>query len=110
VQWGDALVFKVAGKMFAVASLEPGSHWLSFKCNPDDFAELIERPGIIPAPYLARAKWIALEHEDSMGVPELKLRIRHSYDLVCAKLPKKVQAELSGGSMKRRTTKSGTPA
>lgn len=56
VQWGDNLVFKVGGKMFAVAPLEPAEVWLSFKCSDEEFAELIERPGIIPAPYLARAK------------------------------------------------------
>src|SRR6185312_6549125 len=55
VQWGNNLVFKIAGKIFAIAALEPGDRWLSFKCSPEDFAELIERPGIAPAPYLARA-------------------------------------------------------
>ena len=43
IQWEDALLFKVAGKMFAVASLEPGRVWLSFKVTPEDFAELTER-------------------------------------------------------------------
>jgi predicted DNA-binding protein (MmcQ/YjbR family) len=61
VLWEDNLVFKVGGKMFAVAALEPGAAWLSFKCSADDFAELAERNGIIPAPYLARANWVALE-------------------------------------------------
>lgn len=96
VQWGDALVFKVAGKMFAVASLEPRTHWLSFKSAPEEFAEWIERPGVIPAPYLARANWVALEHEDALTAAELKRSLRKSYDLVCAKLPKKVRTELSG--------------
>src|SRR5437870_219103 len=54
VQWGDDLVFKIAGKMYAVAALEPGDHWLSFKCTPEEFARLVEMEGIIPAPYLAR--------------------------------------------------------
>ena len=57
VQWGNDLVFKVAGKMYAVAALEPGDHWLSFKCTPEDFAALTERPGVVPAPYMARAQW-----------------------------------------------------
>ncbi len=94
VQWEDHLVFKVAGKVIAIGALEPGGVWLMFKCSVEDFAELIERPGIIPAPYLARAHWVALEHEDAMPPAELKRRLRNSYDLVVAKLPKKVRAEL----------------
>ena len=94
VQWGDNLVFKIGGKMFAVATLVPAPNWLSFKCSQEDFAELIERPGIIPAPYLARAFWIALETADPMPRAELKRRLRESYDLVLAKLPKKARAGL----------------
>jgi predicted DNA-binding protein (MmcQ/YjbR family) len=56
VQWGNDLVFKVAEKMFAVTPLEPAKTCLAFKCAPEDFAELTERPGIIPAPYMARAQ------------------------------------------------------
>ncbi|HEY7388331.1 MAG TPA: MmcQ/YjbR family DNA-binding protein [Bryobacteraceae bacterium] len=97
VQWGNNLVFKVAGKMFAVADLEGGGdHWLSFKCEPATFAELIERPGIIPAPYLARAHWVALERENSIPRTELKTLLRTAYDLTVAKLPKKTQSALAG--------------
>jgi predicted DNA-binding protein (MmcQ/YjbR family) len=95
VQWGDNLVYKVAGKIFAIASLEPAEVWLSFKCDPEDFAAMVERPGIIPAPYLARAYWVALESEDALNVTELKQRLRNSYDLVFAKLPRKTRAELA---------------
>src|SRR5215472_11068799 len=94
VQWGNDLVFKVGGKMYAVTPLEPAPVCLSFKCSPDDFADLTERPGIIPAPYLARAQWVALEHEDALSAAELKKYLRRSYDLVRAKLPKKLQAGL----------------
>jgi predicted DNA-binding protein (MmcQ/YjbR family) len=94
IQWGDALLFKVAGKMFAVASLEPARVWLSLKVTPEDFAELTERPGIIPAPYLARAKWIALESRDALSPAELAPLLRYSYDLVVAKLPRKTREAL----------------
>src|ERR1019366_3265713 len=76
VQWEDDLVFKVGGKMFAVMPLEPAPVRLSFKCSPEDFAELTERPGIIPAPYLARAHWVALESEDALPAADLKRRLR----------------------------------
>jgi predicted DNA-binding protein (MmcQ/YjbR family) len=94
VQWGNDLVFKISGKMFAVVVLEPAKVWLSFKCPPEEFAELIERPGIIPAPYSARYHWVALETEDALTASELKTRLRRSYDLVVEKLPKKARAAL----------------
>jgi predicted DNA-binding protein (MmcQ/YjbR family) len=94
VQWGANLVFKIAGKIYAMAALEPADHWLSFKCSPEDFTELCEREGIIPAPYLARAQWVALETENAISRPELKRLLRQAYDLVFAKLPKKTQAGL----------------
>ena len=98
VQWEGVQVFKVGGKMYATFALE-GEHGLAFKCSAEEFEELIERPGIIPAPYLARAKWIALEHESAIPRAELKQRINRSYELVKAGLTKKAQAEL--GKKKR---------
>ena len=50
IQWGNDLLFKVGGKMFAAAPLEPAPVCLSFKASPENFAELTERPHIIPAP------------------------------------------------------------
>lgn len=94
VQWGNYLVFKISGKMFAMAALEPAKVWLSFKSSPEDFAELVERPGIIPAPYSARYYWVALETEDALTISELKTLLRRSYDLVVEKLPKKARAAL----------------
>lgn len=94
VQWSDSLVFKVAGKMFAVASLEPRRYWLSFKCSVENFAELTERPGIDPAPYLARAQWVALSPEADVQRQELKALLQSAYDLVVARLPGKTRAGL----------------
>jgi predicted DNA-binding protein (MmcQ/YjbR family) len=95
VQWVSSLVFKVGGKMYAVVSLEPGKYWMSFKCSAEDFAELTERPGIDPAPYLARAQWVALAEDNVLPRRELKALIRSAYDQVYAKLPKKVQSGLN---------------
>ena len=96
VQWGNDLVFKIGGKMYAVTCLEPAAVYISFKCSPDDFADLAEREGIIPAPYMARAQWVALQHEGALSRAELKQQLKKAYDLVMAKLPKKTQAALSG--------------
>ena len=95
IQWGDDLVFKVAGKIHAITVLKPAKIWLSFKASPEKFAELIERPGIIPAPYLARAKWVALETKDALSTDELALLLRESYDMVVAKLPRKTREALA---------------
>lgn len=94
VQWDDDLCFKVAGKLFAIAALEPGDYWLSFKCTPETYAELIEQEGIVPAPYMARASWVSLTSKDALPREEIKRLIRTSYDLVYAKLPKKMRAAL----------------
>lgn len=91
VQWGNDLVFKIGGKMFVVAALEPVAHWVTFKCSAVDFAELTERPGVIPAPYLARAQWVALESEDALSRKELDAFLRKAYDLILAKLPAKTR-------------------
>jgi predicted DNA-binding protein (MmcQ/YjbR family) len=97
IQWGSDLLFKVGGKMFAVAPLEPAPVCLSFKASPEDFAELTERPNIIPAPYLARAQWVALETKDALPENELARLLRDSYDMVFAKLPRKTREAVSSG-------------
>lgn len=91
MQWGNDLLFKVHGKMFAITPLEPAPVCLSFKCTDEVFAELTERPNIIPAPYLARAKWVALETRDAIAREELAELLRNSYHLVLAKLPKRLR-------------------
>ena len=95
VQWGNDLVFKIAGKMFAVMVLEgPAKYVMSFKVTEEKFNELIEEEGIDPAPYMARNKWVALERFSVLRDKELKALLRQSYDLVFEKLPKKTQAQL----------------
>ena len=73
VQWGNDLLFSIGGKMFAVATLDAKySTKLSFKCTPEKFAELVESEGIIPAPYVARYHWVALERFNALSDKELK--------------------------------------
>jgi predicted DNA-binding protein (MmcQ/YjbR family) len=104
IQWGDNLLFKVGGKMFAVTALEPAAVWMSLKANPENFAELTERPGVLPAPYLARAKWIALESPDTLPHAEVAQLLRESYELVLAKLPRKRRESIAKGpAVKART-------
>ena len=95
VQWGNDLVFKIAGKMFAVMALEgPVKYIMSFKCTEEKFNELIEQEGMDPAPYMARNKWVAIERLNVLSDKELKSLLRKSYDLVVEKLPKRVREQL----------------
>lgn len=94
VTWGADLTFRISEKMFAVTVLEPAKVWLSFKCSAENFAELTERAGIIPAPYMARAQWVALETKDALQREELAGLLRESYNLVFSKLSKRAQQAL----------------
>lgn len=95
VQWGNDLLFCIGEKMFAVAGLDAKYPTkLSFKCTPEKFSELIEMEGIIPAPYVARYHWVALEDLDALPARELKDLLKNAYQLVHNKLPKKVRAQL----------------
>jgi predicted DNA-binding protein (MmcQ/YjbR family) len=105
IQWGYDLCFKVDGKLFAVTPLEPAPVRLSFKCSPEKFTELCERPGIRPAPYMARAQWVALEQLDTLPDSELRELLGESYRLVWERLPKKRQQELTSGKPESRATK-----
>jgi predicted DNA-binding protein (MmcQ/YjbR family) len=96
VQWENDLLFRIGNKMFAVAALEASDHVLSFKCTPEKFAELVERDGIVPAPYVARYHWVALASFGALKESELKALLRNSYEMVLAKLPKKLRTQLGG--------------
>ena len=88
-------MFRVGRKIYTGASLDAASSIrVLFKCTPEEFAELTERSGIIPAPYLARYHWVALERWDALPAAELKRRIRESYELVRDKLPATVKRQL----------------
>jgi predicted DNA-binding protein (MmcQ/YjbR family) len=86
LQWGDDLCFKISGKIFFIVSLD--NPRMCFKCTPEKFAELIEREGLRPAPYVGRYKWVMADRLDAIGGSELRDLIRQSYQMVAAKVPK----------------------
>jgi predicted DNA-binding protein (MmcQ/YjbR family) len=100
IQWEDHLLFKIGGKMFAITTLTPVGVRLSVKSTPEKFAELTEIPGVIPAPYMARNHWVALERWDALRRNEMEELIHESYQLVFAKLTKKLQAQLTAAAAK----------
>lgn len=92
-KWGGIRVFSVAGnKMFAVADL--GGAGLSFKVADDLFLGYCDRPGIRPAPFLARAKWVSMVAPYPVGRDELCDLLRRSHQLVVRRLPKRTQVGL----------------
>ena len=95
IKWGADLVLSVGGKMFAVTPSD-GSEGgrLSFKVPDERFLELTDQPGIIPAPYMARAHWISVIEPQLFSKAELESFVLDAYVLVRAKLTKKLQATL----------------
>jgi predicted DNA-binding protein (MmcQ/YjbR family) len=110
VKWGNDLAFCIGGKMFAVVCLEP-PHQMSFKCTPDAFAELVEREGIIPAPYLARAMWVQeRELGDALERREREALLANAYELVREKLPKKLRTRVEASRRGARSSRRGRAA
>jgi predicted DNA-binding protein (MmcQ/YjbR family) len=95
IKWEDDLVFTVAGKMFAVLCLRgPDRERISFKVDPERFLELTDQPGIGPAHYMARAFWVTITEPERFSGEQMRAFVRHSYELVRAKLSKKMQTSL----------------
>lgn len=119
MQWGANLVFwccdkSLGGKMFAIINLdEPTGAELagrkprpvaSFAAGPTRFAELVEREGVIPAPYLARAHWVSAMHWDAFTPAEWQQYAAAAHALVFAKVPAKARAVLAMAHSERRRT------
>lgn len=91
-QWRDDSVAKVGGKIFALLDRDPGEVWL--KVSEMAYELLTELDGIRPAPYFARAGWVAISAGSPLTGDEVEANIREAHRLVAAKLSKRVQAEL----------------
>lgn len=94
IKWGKDLCFSVGGKMFCATGMDKASAQISFKCTPEKFAELTEREGIIPAPYVARYHWVAVEDQKAVDEEEFEDLISKSYLLVFENLPLKERKSL----------------
>ena len=93
IKWEDHLCFMVAEKIFLITGMEDSSN-VSIKVSDEDFELLSDREGIIPAPYMARNKWVAIENRNSLRPDEWKHFVLQSYEIIKSKLPKKVQQSL----------------
>jgi predicted DNA-binding protein (MmcQ/YjbR family) len=101
MQWGANLVFwvgdkAIGGKMFALLNLDEDHQGaLSFAAGPERYAELLEIEGVFPAPYLARAHWVALRHWGVLRSTELEELLKFGHGLVYSRLPRKTRDVLA---------------
>jgi len=105
LQWEEELCFKVRGKIFAMVGLGSVPQRLTFKCELETFAELTEREGIVPAPYVGRYKWVQLERLDALPDMELKSLVRESYAMVADR----TKSSARKGHNRRGSRKGATP-
>lgn len=97
LQWGGNLVFwtmdkAVGGKMFALVDLEAVDRpVLAFAAGPDRAMRLLEHEGVRPAPYLARAHWVACDHWGALPLPVLLQELCTAYEYVGSRMPTRVQ-------------------
>lgn len=108
LNWGHHLVYfvgerEIGGKMFAMTDVDgTGIGVLWFPCNPERFHELLEREGISPSPYLARAHWVTLERWDVLRPRDIEEELRRAYELVYAKLPARTKKLLAAPETERK--------
>ena len=85
LQWGEELCFKAGKKIFAMINLGSVPPAVIFKCTPESFAELTEREGIAPSPYVGRYKWVRVSSLEVLPDFELRNLVRQSYEMVSVK-------------------------
>jgi predicted DNA-binding protein (MmcQ/YjbR family) len=92
---GDNLVFwvgdkAIGGKMFCLVNLSGGTFGVvSYSAGPERYAELLERDGLLPAPYMARIHWISAERWSAWRNAEWESELRTAHAITFAKLPKR---------------------
>lgn len=94
IKWEDHLCFNIGGKMFLVTAPDSVPASASFKVADEDFEALAAREGFMPAPYMARYKWVHLDNITRLSAREWEQYISGSYRLIAGKLPKKLRREL----------------
>lgn len=93
IKWGNNLVFCVGAKMFLIVDMEP-PNGASFKVPDEAFEDLANQMGFMQAPYMAKAKWVKAEHLQVMHSEKWMQYVLQSYQLVAAKLTRKLKMEL----------------
>ncbi len=104
IQWGGSHVWKIGGKIFAISELGDGGSKvgenssqpvsIAFKCSDMSYRILTDIEGIVPAPYLARAKWVRVEANAKFSDDDRHAYLEQAHKIISAKLTKKLQKEL----------------
>lgn len=94
IKWGDHLCFNIGEKMFLVTSPDHVPVSASFKTTDELFDKLTTKPGIIPAPYMARNKWVHVDNINRLTDKKWKEYIKTSYGLIFSKLPAKLKKQI----------------
>lgn len=96
IKWGSVLCFCVGRRMFAVTWLDARgrAERLCFKVDDHRFLELTDRAGIVPAPYLARAKWVQVKDPSALTDAQARELLTRSHALVAARLTRAQRREL----------------
>ena len=91
----DALVYKVAGKMFALAGLRNEVGNMNLKCEPERAVELRDEwEAISPGYHMNKKHWNTVIFDGSVSSELMREMIEHSYDLVVAGMPKKLRESI----------------
>ena len=99
VKWGADECASVGGRMYAVFGIEGGrAANVAFKVDAERFLELTDRPGIVPAPYLARAHWVQVADTRALSDAEARALVERSHALVAAKLPRRFRDGLAASA------------
>jgi predicted DNA-binding protein (MmcQ/YjbR family) len=96
VQWGNADVYKIGGKVFAIVGMGNRGASVTFKTSHMAFEILSDSPGLRPAPYMASRglKWIQQYDAPGLSDDSLQDHIRASYDMVASGLTRKLRTSL----------------
>ena len=94
IKWETHLCYCIGGKMYMVVNPDGNPVTASFKTSDEDFAELPERDGFIPAPYMARHKWIYVDTINRLSKKHWEEYLKKAYFIVAAKLPAKTRKTL----------------
>jgi predicted DNA-binding protein (MmcQ/YjbR family) len=102
MQWGDNLVFwvgdkAIGGKMFTLIDLvgSASKYVISYSAGPERYAELLEKEGLSPAPYMARIHWIAAEHWRVFRDAQWHEQLTVAHNITLNKLPPRTRAILA---------------
>lgn len=102
-EWGDALLFRVANKIFASVALSDVPVRMNLKCTPERCAELLEIEGVRRADYVGRYDWVTFEISGVFRDSEIREIIAESYENIRAKLPRSAAGKVQLRRQKKRT-------